>query len=255
LEIANAVVAREEGGDGVLTRDIDSFRNDLKGWIGGGDRLSEIGKGRAFAADVDRTRAVDENELGSAQPLADVVCEVLAHESNAHDHDVGILVVRKCSHALSAPFWHRDVNEPCKLAALAAENQLARECKRSPWSCVRSTSRSYFTMLTRRRRSGSRPPSARAASAINAGSRQSADIAGARSRAAIPNSIATQRLDQTRLGGWQQFREHGQVSAAGGADFQRCVHIDADHVPARGEPQLALAGQQNRPCLVLLAAD
>jgi hypothetical protein len=110
-------------------------------------------------------------------------------------------------------------------------------------------------MLTRRRRSGSRPPSARAASAINVGSRQSADIAGARSRAAIPNSIATQRLDQTRLGGWQQFREHGQVIAAGGAELERSVHIDADHVAARREAQLALAGEQHDPGLMLLKAD
>ena len=97
-------MAREEGGDGVLTGDIDGFRNDLEGWIGGGDPLCEIGKGRTFAADVDRIRAVDEDELGSAQPRADAVCEVLAHEPDAHDHDVGALVVRKCSHAPRAPF-------------------------------------------------------------------------------------------------------------------------------------------------------
>ena len=103
LEIADVVVAREEGGDGVFTGDIDGFCNDLQGWIGGGDRLREIGKGRPFAADVDRSPAVDEHELGSAQPLADVVCEVLAHKSNADDHDVGVLVVRKCSHAPGAP--------------------------------------------------------------------------------------------------------------------------------------------------------
>jgi hypothetical protein len=71
-------------------------------WLG--DRLSEIGQRRTFASHVDRIRAVDENELGSAQPLADVVCEVLPHQPNADDHDVGVLVVRKCSHAPSAPF-------------------------------------------------------------------------------------------------------------------------------------------------------
>jgi hypothetical protein len=104
LEIADLAVAREQGGDGGFTGDVDGFRNHLEGWIGGGDRPSEIGKGRTFAADVDRIRAVDEHQLGSAQPRADVVGEVLAHEANAHDHDVGILVVRMCSHAPGAPF-------------------------------------------------------------------------------------------------------------------------------------------------------
>jgi hypothetical protein len=34
VEIADVVVAREEGGDGVFTGDIDGFRNDIEGWIG-----------------------------------------------------------------------------------------------------------------------------------------------------------------------------------------------------------------------------
>jgi hypothetical protein len=45
--------------------------------------------------------------------------------------------------------------------------------------------------------------------------------------------VGAQRLDQTRLGSRQQLGEHSEVKAAGGADLQGCVHIDADHVPAR----------------------
>jgi hypothetical protein len=43
--------------------------------------------------------------------------------------------------------------------------------------------------------------------------------------------------------------------ATGGADFQHCIHVDADHLPARREPQLPLAGEQHVPRLVLLLAD
>ena len=43
--------------------------------------------------------------------------------------------------------------------------------------------------------------------------------------------------------------------AAGGADFQHCVHVDADHVTARRQPHLALAGEQRVPGFMLLAAD
>ena len=74
-------------------RHIDGFRNDLKGWIGAGDGAGEIGKSRALAVDIDLIGTVHENELGSAQPRADPACEILAHQSNAHDHDVGVLVV------------------------------------------------------------------------------------------------------------------------------------------------------------------
>jgi hypothetical protein len=75
------------------------------------------------------------------------------------------------------------------------------------------------------------------------------------SRPLIPNSIATQRLNQSCLGRRQQFRKHSEVGAAGGTDLQRRVHIDTDHVPARGEPELALAGEQRVPGFMLLAAD
>jgi hypothetical protein len=50
-------------------------------------------------------------------------------------------------------------------------------------------------------------------------------------------------------------REHVEARAAGGSDLERGGHVDPDHMPARREPQLALARQQNFPSLVLLAAD
>ena len=71
----------------------------------------------------------------------------------------------------------------------------------------------------------------------------------------MPNSIATQRLDQTGLGRGQQLREHTEVRAAGGADPQCCVHVQADHVASRREPELHLGGEQHVPGLMLLAAD
>ena len=71
----------------------------------------------------------------------------------------------------------------------------------------------------------------------------------------IPNSTATHRLSQSSLGSRQQFREHSEIEAAGGAYPQRCVHIDADHVPSLREPQLALAGKQDVPRLMLLPTD
>jgi hypothetical protein len=68
-------------------------------------------------------------------------------------------------------------------------------------------------------------------------------------------SVSGQRFDHARLGSRQQLRKHHDVIAAGGADLQRCVHLDADHVAARRRPQLALAGEQHVPGLMLLAAD
>ena len=62
----------------------------------------------------------------------------------------------------------------------------------------------------------------------------------------------TQRPDQTRLRGRQQLREHSEIRAAGGANLQRCVHVEADHVPARCEPKLALAREKHLSGLVLL---
>jgi hypothetical protein len=68
-----------------------------------------------------------------------------------------------------------------------------------------------------------------------------------------PGSL--ERLDQAGLRRRQQFREHGEVVAAGGADPQRRVPINAAHVAAWREPQLALAGEQHVPRLMFLAAD
>ena len=67
--------------------------------------------------------------------------------------------------------------------------------------------------------------------------------------------VGAQRLDKARLGRWQQLGEHGQVMATGGHEPERRVHIDTDHMPARGEPQLALACEQHLPGFMLLAAD
>ena len=42
---------------------------------------------------------------------------------------------------------------------------------------------------------------------------------------------------------------------AGSRDPERSIHIDADHMTARREPQLALAGEQRTAGLMLLTAD
>jgi hypothetical protein len=70
-----------------------------------------------------------------------------------------------------------------------------------------------------------------------------------------PALLDAQRLDQTRLGRRQQLREHGEVEAACGAQPEGGAHVDAKDAPARREPQLAVAGEQNIPGLVLLSAD
>ena len=43
--------------------------------------------------------------------------------------------------------------------------------------------------------------------------------------------------------------------AAGGADLESSVHVDAGDVPARREPQLSVAAEQHVPGLMLLLAD
>ena len=68
-------------------------------------------------------------------------------------------------------------------------------------------------------------------------------------------SVSRQRLDQPRLGRRQQLREQREIVAAGNGELERTMHIDPDHVPAWCEPQLALAGKQHVPGLVLLMAD
>ena len=67
--------------------------------------------------------------------------------------------------------------------------------------------------------------------------------------------VGAQGLDKARLGRRQQFREHGEITAADGCKPERSVHVDPDDVPARGEPQLALARQQNIPGFMLMPAD
>jgi len=57
--------------------------------------------------------------------------------------------------------------------------------------------------------------------------------------------VGAQRLDHAGLGSRQQFREHSEVEATGGGEAERGVHVDADHVAARRQPQLALAGEQH----------
>jgi hypothetical protein len=89
----------------------------------------------------------------------------------------------------------------------------------------------------------------------NGGKRAVSRHCWGQSRPVIPNSIATERLDEARLGCRQHLRQHREVRAAGGTDLQRCVHVDAHHVAAWREPQLALAGEQHVPGLVLLPAD
>jgi hypothetical protein len=67
--------------------------------------------------------------------------------------------------------------------------------------------------------------------------------------------VGAQRLDKACLGRWHQLREHGKVAATRRGQLERCTHIDTDHVAARREPQLALAGDKHLPSLMLLAAD
>jgi hypothetical protein len=67
--------------------------------------------------------------------------------------------------------------------------------------------------------------------------------------------VGAQCPDKARLGRGQKLREHSEVRATGGTDPQRRVHVDADHVAARHQPQLPLAGEQHLPGFMLLAAD
>ena len=64
--------------------------------------------------------------------------------------------------------------------------------------------------------------------------------------------VDTQCLHQARLGSRQQFREHNKVRAACDADPQRCVHVLADGMAARRQPDLPLARKEHVPGFVLL---
>jgi hypothetical protein len=67
--------------------------------------------------------------------------------------------------------------------------------------------------------------------------------------------VGAQRLDKARLGRRQQLRQHGEVTAANRSELERGMYVDLNYAPARREPQVALAGEQDLPCLVLLMAN
>jgi hypothetical protein len=71
----------------------------------------------------------------------------------------------------------------------------------------------------------------------------------------IPNSIATQRLDETHLSRRQELRQHGRIVAASRREREGCIHFDPDQIITWREPQLALAGEQHAPGFVFLPAD
>ena len=81
------------------------------------------------------------------------------------------------------------------------------------------------------------------------------DVGGAVQDSMGSICVGAQLPDEARLGRGQKLRERSEVRATGGTDPQHRVHVDADHVPARREPQLALARQQHVPGLALLVAD
>jgi hypothetical protein len=64
----------------------------------------------------------------------------------------------------------------------------------------------------------------------------------------MPTHVGAPRLDQTRLRGRQQLREHRDVAAAGSREPE-------GYVAPRREPQLALAGEQHVPGFMLLPTD
>jgi hypothetical protein len=67
--------------------------------------------------------------------------------------------------------------------------------------------------------------------------------------------VGAPRLDQAGLGCGQQLREHREVIAADRAQPECSAHFNANDAPARREPQLALAGKEHIPGIVLLPAD
>ena len=81
------------------------------------------------------------------------------------------------------------------------------------------------------------------------------DVGGAVQGSTEPIRFGAQGLDQARLRRGQQLREHIEVIAAERAEPERSAHIDADHVSARREPELTLAGEEHVPGLMFLAAD
>lgn len=57
------------------------------------------------------------------------------------------------------------------------------------------------------------------------------------------------RLDQARLRRRQQLREDREVTVAGSAHPQRCIHVDADDIAARRQPDLPLSRRAGPPRL------
>jgi hypothetical protein len=70
-----------------------------------------------------------------------------------------------------------------------------------------------------------------------------------------PNLVRTQSVDKPKLHCGQQLRKRAEVVATGGGDLERGIQVDADHVPARRQPQVFVARQQDIPGLMLLLAD
>ena len=67
--------------------------------------------------------------------------------------------------------------------------------------------------------------------------------------------LGAQRLDQASLCRRHQLGNRGEVAATSRGQPERRTDIDPDHMPAWRQPQLALAGEQHVPRLVLLPAD
>ena len=67
--------------------------------------------------------------------------------------------------------------------------------------------------------------------------------------------LPRQRLDEPSLRRRQQLGKYGRTVASGSGELECSIHVNPYHVAARGEPQLALAGEQDVPGFVLLSTD
>ena len=76
-----------------------------------------------------------------------------------------------------------------------------------------------------------------------AASGQLADVAGGliKTSPAELDRHRTPRPSPPRPGRGQQLRERREVAAASRSHPERCIHLDPDHVTARGEPYIRLA--------------
>jgi hypothetical protein len=75
------------------------------------------------------------------------------------------------------------------------------------------------------------------------------------SSAAGARAVRARIAIATILGRGQQLRKRREVVTASSREHECRIHVDADHVATRCEPQLALARQQYLPGLVFLPAD